>query len=96
VGTLAFVIESADDDPRPPTPTLRFAQTAVGSMLAASMMGLGNVLGTEHDTRPVIVEDWAGDPFDDDILMRLDPENPADSIVLLRAPHHDGGGPAGA
>ena len=72
----------------PPTPTRRSAQGAVGGALSAAMIGLGDVLEpSKKREEPAIVVDWAGDPLSDDpMAMRLDPENPADSIVMIRRP----------
>jgi hypothetical protein len=71
------------------TPTRRFARTAAGTVVSAAMLGLRDALEGRTDDEPAIVEDWAGEPHDpDEILMRLDPDNPADSIVLIRAPRY--------
>ena len=68
-----------------PAPIERFHRSSVGTMLAAGMFGLRDVLETPKDETPAIVEDWAGgEPFDDPYVMRLDPENPEDSIVMIR------------
>jgi hypothetical protein len=63
----------------------RFRYTSLGTMLAAGMIGLREVLEPEKDDTPAIVENWAGgEPFDDPYVMRLDPDNPQDSIVMIR------------
>ena len=79
-------VEGDDADAGPPVRAIdRFSRTAVGGMLAAGMLGLREVFEPERDDRPAIVEDWSGaPPFGDRILMRLDPENPQDSIVVVR------------
>ena len=74
-----------EEEPAPTRPIDRFAQTTVGLMLSASMLGLRDVLEGPRDERPAIVEDWAGEPpTPRGVSMRLDPDNPADSIVLIR------------
>jgi hypothetical protein len=66
-------------------PIQRFRHTSLGTMLAAGMIGLRDVFETEKDDTPAIVENWAGgEPFDDPYVMRLDPDNPQDSIVMVR------------
>jgi len=63
----------------------RFQHTAIGGVLAAGMLGLRDIFEPERDDRPAIVEDWSGaPPFGDRILLRLDPDNPQDSIVVIR------------
>jgi hypothetical protein len=71
------------------TPTRRFARTAAGTVVSAAMLGLRDALEGRKDDEPAIVEDWSGEPHGpDEILMRLDPDNPADSIVLIRVPRY--------
>jgi hypothetical protein len=68
-----------------PAPVERFRRTAIGSVLAAGMLGLGDVLEGRKDNTPAIVEDWAGgEPFKEPIVLRLDPDHPEDSIVMVR------------
>jgi hypothetical protein len=85
-----------DEDAEPmeghaePPPIYKFRRTAIGSALAAGMLGLRDVLETPKDDEPPIVVDWSGETTDDDpIMMRLDPDNPADSIVVIRKVPHD-------
>jgi hypothetical protein len=68
-----------------PRPIERFRRTSVGTALAAGLMGLRDVLEPPKDETPAIVEDWAGgQPFEDPIVVRLDPDHPEDSIVMVR------------
>ena len=68
-----------------PAPIERFHRTAVGTALAAGMFGLRDVLEPPKDETPAIVEDWSvGEPFKDPIVLRLDPDHPEDSIVMVR------------
>ncbi len=64
----------------------RFRSSATGSVLAAMMSGLGNVLEPTKKEQPAIVveHDGQGEPFTEPIVMRLDPDDPRDSIVLVR------------
>jgi hypothetical protein len=82
--------ELGDDDAYPaahaePAPIERFHQTAVGSMLAAGLLGLRDVLEPTKQEEPAVVVDYSGDPpFTDPIVLRLDPDHPEDSIVMVR------------
>jgi hypothetical protein len=68
-----------------PAPIERFRRTSVGTALAAGLLGLRDVLEPPRDETPAIVEDWAGgEPFNDPIVLRLDPDHPEDSIVMVR------------
>jgi len=70
-----------------PPPIERFHRSAVGTAFAAGLMGLRDVLEPAKDETPAIVEDWAGGgPLNDPMVLRLDPDNPQDSIVMIR-PH---------
>jgi hypothetical protein len=68
-----------------PAPIERFHRSALGSVLAAGMFGLRDVFEPEKDETPAIVEDWAGgEPFNEPMVLRLDPDHPEDSIVMIR------------
>src|SRR5262249_8574583 len=68
-----------------PAPIERFRRTSVGAVLRAGVLGLGEVLEPEKAERPAIVEDWAGgEPFNEPVVLRLDPDHPEDSIVMIR------------
>ncbi len=68
-----------------PAPIERFRRTSIGTALAAGLLGLRDVLEPPKDETPAIVEDWAGgEPFTDPIVLRLDPDHPEDSIVMVR------------
>jgi hypothetical protein len=74
-----------EEEPAPTRPVDRFARTTAGLVLSASMLGLRDVLEGPRDDRPVIVEERSGEPpVPDGISMRLDPDNAADSIILVR------------
>jgi hypothetical protein len=68
-----------------PAPIQKFRHTAIGSVLAAGMLGLRDVFEPPKDEEPAIVVDWAGEPpFADPLVLRLDPDHPQDSIVMVR------------
>jgi len=82
-GTLMDVI--TDDDDHYERPVDKFRATAVGAVFTAGLLGLADALEGKEKDEPAIVVDWSGDPpFSDPILMRLDPDNPQDSIVWIR------------
>jgi hypothetical protein len=67
-----------------PAPIQKFRVTAVGSVLAAGMLGLRDALETPKE-EPAIVVNWSGaPPFSEPIVLRLDPDHPEDSIVMVR------------
>jgi 4'-phosphopantetheinyl transferase len=66
-------------------PIDKFRGTAVGSVFAAGLLGLRDVLEPPRDDKVAIVQDYAGDPpFQDPFVLRLDPDHPEDSIVMVR------------
>jgi hypothetical protein len=77
---------NADRDEQAKRAIDRFRAGATGSVLAAMMTGLGAVLEpSKQEIPPVIVEHGGGgEPFTEPIVMRLDPDDPRDSIVLVR------------
>jgi hypothetical protein len=99
-GTVTPVLDddedyTDDDDPEDPDavveghaqppPIERFHRSAVGTALAAGLFGLRDALEPPKDETPAIVEDWAGgEPFKDPMVLRLDPDHPEDSIVMIR------------
>jgi 4'-phosphopantetheinyl transferase len=82
VPPLTVARAAAEDSSRPID---KFRNTAVGSVLAAGLMGLRDALEPERDDKVAIVQDYAGNPpFKDPIVLRLDPDHPEDSIVMVR------------
>jgi 4'-phosphopantetheinyl transferase len=66
-------------------PIDKFRGTAVGSVLAAGLLGLRDALEPAREEEVAIVQDYAGaPPFTDPIVLRLDPDHPEDSIVMVR------------
>ena len=74
-----------DDDHAPATPIQRFEQSAAGAVFAAGLLGLRDVLEGPKKEEVQVVTDWSGDPpFTDPYVLRLDPDHPEDSIVMVR------------
>jgi 4'-phosphopantetheinyl transferase len=66
-------------------PIDKFRGTAVGSVLAAGLLGLRDALEPAATEEVAIVQDYSGaPPFTDPIVLRLDPDHPEDSIVMVR------------
>ena len=66
-------------------PIDKFRDTAVGSVLAAGLLGLRDALEPPKKEEVAIVQDYSGDPpFTDPFVLRLDPDHPEDSIVMVR------------
>ena len=63
-------------------PIDKFRATAVGSVLAAGLLGLRDALEPPHDEEIAIVQDdSSGPPRNDPILLELDPDHPEESVV---------------
>lgn len=78
--------QPAEEQLAQPRPVDRFRSTAAGTVLAAGLLGIADALEGPRDNDVEIVIDYAGDPpFSDRFLMRLDPDNPSDSIVVVQA-----------
>jgi hypothetical protein len=66
-------------------PVDRFRQGAVGSVLAAAMYGLADVLeGREKREQPAIVSEAPTRPDDARVRLLLDPEHPERSVAIVR------------
>ena len=78
-------------------PVDRFRRSAVGSVLAAGMFGLADVLeGRKKRDEPAIVTEAPTKPDDDPIRLLLDGEHPERSVVIVRRPLDDPGFPGGS
>ena len=74
-----------DDEHAAPTPIKRFEQSAAGVVLSAGLLGLREALEGPKKEEIQVVSDWSGDkPFTDPYVLRLDPDHPEDSIVMVR------------
>jgi hypothetical protein len=79
------VLEDDGEEPAPTRPIDRFARSTAGLVVSASMFGLRDVIEGPRDEEPAIVREWAGSPpVPGALSMRIDPDNPADSIILVR------------
>lgn len=73
------------DDAAAPSPIRRFEASAAGVVAAGFMTGLQNALFGKPKEEVQVVADWSGDPpFTDPYVLRLDPDHPEDSIVMVR------------
>jgi hypothetical protein len=74
-----------NDEHASPTPIQRFERSATGAILSAGLLGLRDVLEGPKKEEVQVVSDWSGDPpFTDPYVLRLDPDHPEDSIVMVR------------
>jgi hypothetical protein len=64
----------------------RYRASLAASALAAGMIGLRDVLEDLEDARPVVEQHTAQPERDLGILVDLDPDDPAGSVVTLRGP----------
>jgi len=72
-----------DDEPALRPVTWRFNRT--GSVLGAAMLGLRDAIYGHPDNEVAIVQEVSDDPPDDDLHdLRLDPEHPERSEVVVR------------
>jgi len=91
VGAWMSPIAGPARPPESSRPIDKFRDTAVGSVLAAGLLGLRDALEPPKKEEVAIVQDYAGDPpFTDPFVLRLDPEHPEDSIVMVRPWLRDG------
>jgi hypothetical protein len=85
VSTAAYARGVLEEEPAPKRPVDRFARTTAGLVLGASMLGLRDALEGPRDEEVVIVSERAGEPPTPGALsMRIDPENAADSTIVIR------------
>jgi phosphopantetheinyl transferase len=85
VHVTAWSPPGADRPPESSRPIDKFRGTAVGSVLAAGLLGLRDALEPPKKDEVAIVQDYGGDPpFTDPFVLRLDPDHPEDSIVMVR------------
>lgn len=81
-----------DDDPNadPDRPVMAVERwrrrTASGALATAIALGLQQVFQPEFDTRPAIVQETSGTPYDDDdpVVVDFEPDAPEGTTVLLR------------
>jgi hypothetical protein len=90
-----------DDDTSPPDdetiaagteehfdrPVDRFRRGAVGSVVAAGLLGLRDAMeGRPEREEIVIVSEAPSQPHDDNLELMLDPDHPERSVVIVRRP----------
>jgi hypothetical protein len=81
--------ETPDDAPYE-RPIDRFRKSATGSVVAAGLLGLRDVIeGRPEREEAAIVSEAPSQPVRDDLDVVLDPEHPERSVVYLRRPPAD-------
>lgn len=76
--------DNAEPGPGAPRPG-RIASSRGGQFLGNAMLGVANALYGRKDADVVIVHEASGEPDDDEpIEVRLDPEHPERSEVIIR------------
>ena len=70
----------------PERPTDKFRHTAVGSVIAAGLLGLRDALEGRPEKEETVMEvEAAGAPPPDGIELFLDPDHPERSVVVIHA-----------
>jgi hypothetical protein len=68
-------------------PVDRFRRGAVGSVVAAGLLGLRDAMeGRPEREEIVIVSEAPSQPHDDNLELKLDPDHPERSVVIVRRP----------
>jgi hypothetical protein len=62
----------------------RVLGSAGGQVIGSAMLGLANAIYGRRDEQVVIVQETSGDPPHDDLEVRLDPDAPERSEVIIR------------
>ncbi len=80
--------EGKDEHPRV---VAHWRDRPAATVLGAAMLGLRDAIYGHPEAEVVIVQDASGDPPDDGTpVVRLDPEHPERSEVVVRQPHRPG------
>jgi hypothetical protein len=81
-------LEATDDvvdEPERATRLGAWQKSSVGSVLGAAMLGLHDAIYGKTDNEVAIVQEAGGDPPDEDLHdLRLDPDHPERSEVVVR------------
>jgi hypothetical protein len=87
---------SDPDGPAPGRPVDRFRRTAVGSVVAAGLLGLRDALeGRPERDEPAVIADAPQPRHEPDFEVLLDLERPGHGIVVLHRPlPRDDAGPS--
>jgi hypothetical protein len=74
------------DTVNPPGVTLghKVTHSAPGSALGAAMLGMSAAIYGRQRAEVVIIEEAPGNPEDEDISLRLDPDHPDRSVAIIR------------
>lgn len=86
---LAWLAETepGPDEAEQPRVVARWRDRPAAGVLGAAMLGLRDAIYGRPDDEVVIVADAPGDPpGDDDPVVRLDPDHPERSEVVVRQP----------
>lgn len=76
---------------QPERPSDRFRRTAVGSVVAAGLLGLRDALEGRPEGEETVLESEApGAAPPDGIELHLDPDHPERSIAVIHVPPADG------
>jgi len=80
----------SDDEARPSLPSWRRGPLAA-QFLAASMIGVAEVLYGKKEEPAIVIEASGEPPGEDGFEVQLDPERPDESVVVIRPwlLHHD-------
>jgi len=77
-----------EDEPElPVTPMGKVTRSSGGQVLGQAMLGMANAVFGRHDDEVVVVEEGPSGPGDDEpFTVRLDPDHPERSTVVVRRP----------
>jgi hypothetical protein len=67
----------------------KVTHSASGSALGAAMLGMSEAIYGRQRAEVAIVEEAPGNPEDEDISIRLDPDHPDRSVAIIRAKRPD-------
>ena len=83
---LAWLEEGAEDDDEPSPPVSgRLQRSSGGQVLGNAMLGLAQAMYGTVRPQVVVEASVPGDPHDEDLDVRLDPEHPERSVVVHRS-----------
>jgi hypothetical protein len=78
-------LEATDPEEQAPPQPVTWRSNRTGSMLGAAMLGLRDAIYGHPDDEVAIVQTVSDDPPDDDVHdLRLDPDHPERSEIIVR------------
>jgi MOSC domain-containing protein YiiM len=87
VGDEVRIAREADAEDHYERPVDRFRRGAAGSVIAAGLLGLRDAIeGRPEREEVTIVSEAPSQPHDESLDIRLDPDHPERSIVIVRRP----------